>query len=124
MAFDLKNNTGRTLIGSGEWLGVSGASESALLSKPGFYQLTITDYSIFVLNVVSADGQQLITITGSKTAAVDDQPWWAKFGTPLLFVGAMSLSRLLRSWFGGEKKEQAPAGGAGAAGAAAKAKKD
>lgn len=110
MSFDLFNNTGRTSVASGEWMGVSGASEGALLSEPGFYQVAVTDNSIFVLNIITKKGQELVTITGSKTAVAADQPWYAQIGMPLLFVGAMSISRIMRSWFGGEKKpEGAPA---------------
>lgn len=124
MAFDLFNNTGRTSVASGEWMGVSGASEGALLAAPGFYQLAVTDNSIFVLNIVTKNGQELVTITGTKTALVDDQPWYSKIGMPLLFVGAMSISRLMRSWFGGEKKPEAAPAAAGAPVAAGKSKKD
>lgn len=136
LSFELRNNTARTLVGSGAWLGISSSSataaeSSALLSKPGFYQVMMTaERSAFVLNVWTSDvqDQQLFTLTGSKVAAeADDQPWYTKFGTPLIFVGAMTLSRVMKSWFG-PKAEDAPAsqraGAAGAASGAAKEKKD
>lgn len=124
MTFDLNNNTGRTLVGSGEWVGIAGGESSSILSKPGFYQVSLLDQNVFIFNVVS--GKHLITITATKTAAVgDDAPWWSKFGTPLLFVGAMSISRIVRGFFGEKKPEAgAPAAAGGAVAGGAKAKKD
>jgi len=123
--FDLKNNTERTLVASGAWIG-TGSSTSGLLSKPGFYQVTLTDRNLLVFNVWTNDATELVTITGSKVAQEADQPWYMKFGTPLLFVAAMSISRIIRS-FTSKSTPEAPARGAKATGAttvAPKAKKE
>jgi hypothetical protein len=120
--FDLKNNTVRTHVGSGVWSGIGKEESAGAFGKPGFYQITYTDRNLFVLNVWSQDGTSLATVTASKVAVEPEQGWLSKFGTPLMFLGAMAFSRVLKS-FVGPKEEQAGRPAA-AGGAAPKAKAD
>jgi hypothetical protein len=126
--FDLRNttSTGRVRVGSGIYHG-SGASSASLLSKPGTYQISIFDNSVIVFNVLSADGSELVSLTASKVATDGEPSWYSKFSTPIIFLVAMSLSRVFRSYFkpaGQPEDPLNPQAGAARSPAAAKAKKD
>lgn len=81
-----------------------------LFAKPSSYHISFIDHNLCICTLFAQDASQIVTINARKIDGPDmpdDQPWYSKFGTPVIFIVAMTFSRVLKSYFG--KQEQPPA---------------
>lgn len=98
--FSFKNNSARTYVSEGNWLGNTQITGNLIIDESSYYHASFVDLDLFLMNIWNFKSSSVISITASRIEKHQKQSGFLKnYGTGIILISTIILSRLIHYLF-------------------------